>query len=92
LNRCSNGGGLWICSLDLSLILRMSFHSYALERGRALYAGWRFMSELDDDMAIIMMLTGRLCKHYGITTIHESICQHGSVGEERRGWGSLVCD
>jgi hypothetical protein len=35
----------------------------------------RFMSDLDDDdMAIIIMPTGRLCKHYGITTIHESIC------------------
>jgi hypothetical protein len=34
----------------------------------------RFMSNLDDDMAIIIMLTGRLCKLYGITTIHESIC------------------
>jgi hypothetical protein len=29
----------------------------------------RFMSHLDDDMAIIIMLTGRLRKHYGITTI-----------------------
>jgi len=34
LNRCRN-----MHSLDLSLILRMSFDSYPLERGRALYAG-----------------------------------------------------
>lgn len=34
----------------------------------------RFMSDLDDDDMANIMPTGRLCKHYGITTIHESIC------------------